>query len=612
MEKILIEGRISRETKKVLKNLTKFIVMCIIEYELFLFINLINKMMFNKMMFGLNLKAFYVEDAEKSWEAKEQSAESGSTAKELEEFKDMMKTIETSGNVQQQVLNKVSKKDLADFISDKFFSDEDFSYVKFIKKSPKTLNLCMKQALKLISEGDETKYDDQWNQSDNWKTAEDWLSQKWFNLERDTTLIKILQNKVWAVVDWKPWPQTVALVISRLWWNISGFYDKINSNYGKTPDLKIWNIQTYTYASNEFKYDTNVFYIRGATDGTPRIVDADKKDDKDEEWVEIKVVDDDNGNKKLEAEGFVFEDWWLKKAPKSSEWWTQNEEENDPLKGLKEEEDYTEETGDLIKKYGKRFTLTKDNQKEYIGVLNSIMNNSDKKWGLKSLLALNDEFWGSYKIDLDWLKILEQKLDSWDLDWTADTFEIVDDEDEYVTIEWGQLIEIKKNKESIHKPVFEANGTSRWDDYRFDSVEAFMKFIGWKKPIKASEHVKNLSKTWDLKDLLEKEEYKNYKNRFSDELLKKSAELNFTWERYETFLSLLALGDNFWKGYKLTVKDIKNFKRWMDKDIFDYRSGSSTVFHAKWLKFEVDWTGYLSDDTFASVAEFFNYLGDKV
>lgn len=281
-------------------------------------------------------------------------------------------------------------------------------------------------------------------------------------------------------------------------------------------------------------------------------------------------------------------------------------EKNGPLKGLEEWVDYIEETANLIEKYGKRFILTRNNQKDYIGVLNSIMSSSNKKWGLKSLLALKDEFWGSYKIDLDWLKILEEKLDSSDLDWTDDTFEIVDDKDEYVTIKWGKLVKAE-NDGWHHEPVFEANGTSSVDDYRFDSVEAFMKFMSWEEIISESKYVEEVAKSWEITEL------EAYKNRFTDDLWNRTAELkSLTWDKYKTFLSLLTLSDKFWSGYKLTLKDFKNFIKWMEEDVFDYSSGSSTVFHAEWSKFEVDWTGYLSDDTFGSVSEFFDYLEKKV
>lgn len=564
-------------------------------------------------MFGLKLKAFYEGDIETSWNNVEGQVESSDNLEvELERLKNEMDTVEHTGDVKNDVLNMLTKEKLAKFLSDKFFADEKISYVNFIKTSPNILNLCMNRALQLLSEGDTTKYDDQWNESENWKTVKDLFDEKWINTKKDSTLIRILQKKVWAVPDWKPWPQTVALVISHLWWDIWDFYDKVNSIYEKAPELRIKKVQTYDYDGKEFKYDTNIFFIRWATDSEwPRIVDAAKKDDEGEKWVEIRVVGEGE-DKHLEADGYDFTSWWLRKAKKLSEWWMQSEE--DPLKGLTQWEEYSEENGELIKKYKTKLDIPSETEdkKEYIRIFGKIMNDSDKKLGFKSLLDLNEGFWGSYKIDLDWLRTLETKLDSWDLDWTEDTFEIVDDEDDYVTIQWGQLVEIADNNESHHESVFEANGTSSRDDYRFDSVEAFMKFIGWGKVIKASQHVENLSKTWDLKDLLEKDEYKNYKNRFSDDLLKKPAELSFTWERYETFLSLLTLDNKFWWKYKLTVKDIQNFKRWMDKDIFDYRSGSSTVFHANWSKFEVDWTGAFSDDTFGSVSEFFNYLERKV
>lgn len=566
------------------------------------------------MMYGLKLKAFYYEGVDTTWDGVEQVETSETEERQdLEKLKNELDSFEHSNDLATNVLDNLKKEDLAKFLSEKFFSGDRVSYVSFIKESPKTLNLCMRRALQLLSENDTKKYDAQWNESENWKTVKDLFDEKWINTKKDSTLIRILQKKVWAVPDWKPWPQTVALVISHLWWDIWDFYDKVNSIYEKTPDLKIKKVQSYEYSGKSFKYDTNLFYIRSATgEEWPRIVDANKKDDESEKWVEIRVVGEGD-DRKLEAEGFDFTTWWLKKAKESPEKWTKNEEEKDPLKGLEEWVDYSEETANLIERYKTRFTITSDNQKEYIGVLNNIMSNPDKKWGLKSLLALNDGFWGSYKIDLEWIKKLEEKLDSAYLDWTEDTFEMVDDEDDYLTIRGGKLVEIAKNNESHHESVFEVNGTSNRDDYRFDSVEAFMKFIGWEKVIKASEHVETLSaKAWGLTDLLEDEEFKDYKNRFSDELLKKPAELAMTWDRYETFLSLLTLDDKFWWNCKLTVKDIQNFKRWMERNLFDYRSGSSTVFHANWSKFEVDWTGTFSDETFGSVREFFNWLDNKL
>ena len=559
-------------------------------------------------MFGLKLKAFYEGDIETSWNNVEGQVESSDNLEvELERLKNEMDTVEHTGDVKNDVLNMLTKEKLAKFLSDKFFADEKISYVNFIKTSPNILNLCMNRALQLLSEGDTTKYDDQWNESENWKTVKDLFDEKWINTKKDSTLIRILQKKVWAVPDWKPWPQTVALVISHLWWDIWDFYDKVNSIYEKVPELRIKKVQTYDYDGKEFKYDTNIFFIRWATDSEwPRIVDAAKKDDEGEKWVEIRVVGEGE-EKHLEAEGYAFTSWWLRKVKKSSEWWMQSEE--DPLKGLTQWTEYSEENGELIKRYKTKLDIPTETEgkKEYIKIFGEIMNDSGKNWAFKSLLDLNEEFWRGYKLNINWLKNLNAKLWTSDVDWDYGTFETVDDKDDYLTIKGGKLVEAE-NDSWHHEPVFEANGTSSRDDYRFDSIEAFIKFISWEKIISASKYVKELAESPENNKL------DVYKNRFTKELWDSPAELESlgSWDRYETFLSLLALGDKFWGSYKLTKKDLKNFIKWMDEDIFDYRSGSSTVFHAEWSKFEVDWTGRISDDTFESVSDFFTYLAGKV
>lgn len=283
--------------------------------------------------------------------------------------------------------------------------------------------------------------------------------------------------------------------------------------------------------------------------------------------------------------------------------------EEDPLKGLTQWIEYSEENGELIKRYKTKLDIPTETEakKEYIGIFEKIMNDSDKKWAFKSLLDLNEGFWHSYKIDIAWLKSLEANLWTSKIDWDYGTFESVDDKDDYLTIKGGKLVEAE-NDSWHHEPVFEANGTSSRDDYRFDSIEAFIKFISWEEIISASEYVEELAKTWEINGL------DVYKNRFTDDLWGQPAEFRSLggWDRYKTFLSLLALGDKFWSNYKLTINDLRNFIKWMDKDVFDYRSGSSTVFHAEWSKFEVDWTGSFSDDTFESVSDFFTYLERKV
>ena len=574
------------------------------------------------MMYGLKLKAFYGGELENPWEDTEQVETSGiEERQDLEKLKAEMKSVEDTGNVKTEVLSKVSKEELANFLSEKFFSGDKVSYVNFIKESPKTLNLCMRQALKLLSEDDTKKsedgtkkakkYDAQWKEvedyDENWKTIEDWLEEKWINANNDSTLIKILQTRVWAVVDWKPWPQTVALVISYLWWDIGKFYDKVNDKYKNVEELRINGVRNFVYGNVEFKYDPNVFVLKTEQDSKKlKIVDAAKKDDPNVEWVEVRVVEDEKGNH-LEADGYDFTWWWLRKAKKSSEWWMQSEE--DPLKGLTQWTEYSEENGELIKRYKTKLDIPTETEgkKEYIKIFGEIMNDSGKNWAFKSLLDLNEEFWRGYKLNINWLKNLNAKLWTSDVDWDYGTFETVDDKDDYLTIKGGKLVEAE-NDSWHHEPVFEANGTSSRDDYRFDSIEAFIKFISWEKIISASKYVKELAESPENNKL------DVYKNRFTKELWDSPAELESlgSWDRYETFLSLLALGDKFWGSYKLTKKDLKNFIKWMDKDIFDYRSGSSTVFHAEWSKFEVDWTGRISDDTFESVSDFFTYLAGKV
>lgn len=115
-----------------------------------------------------------------------------------------------------------------------------------------------------------------------------------------------------------------------------------------------------------------------------------------------------------------------------------------------------------------------------------------------------------------------------------------------------------------------------------------------------------IGKISDKSDNAKYEEFKLIMRHFGD---RDSLEWR---KKRQTLKSMLKLPDQFrrWITH-LNNDQLKRFLKWMNLDIFDWKTGSKSVFHVKWDAFEVDWTG-LKDKKFRSVKDFLDWLNAKL
>ena len=155
-------------------------------------------------------------------------------------------------------LEKLTKEQLSTFLMKNYFEWWAKSYAD-CKNSWDILNFSMKAALQFLSGWDTKKYDESWkvSEDDDAKSIDEWMKEKWWiTLDEDSTLVKILQNKVWAVPDWKVWPQTIALTIWELGGDIATIWASVDSFYGDNEKFKV--LKTITLNNVEYKYSPSI------------------------------------------------------------------------------------------------------------------------------------------------------------------------------------------------------------------------------------------------------------------------------------------------------------------------------------------------------------------
>lgn len=540
-------------------------------------------------------------------------------------------------------LENLNKDQLSTFLAKNYFEWGAKTYSEY-KDSWQILNFSMKSALQFLAKNNTQKFDDNWNETnnDNWKTATELLKNKWWiDLDNDKILIKVLQKIVWAYPDGKPGPQTIALTISALGGDISGIYEWVNDIYTNNEKFKVKNISTFKIWETDYKYDKNQFDLTNVDWNTILTVSWESN------WKKIEIV---NWNPNLAW--FTFENWWIKKVNKSNTPTTNapttstennngDQEQNNTSKhdknpkipdnwdeNIEEGVEYTEATSDFIKNNNNKLSFTEWNKKEYLSLLDSILNYWPKSATLYSLIKLDNKFWKNYRLTYDDLKNFNENAgkNTWrgfDATRSSSVFHpSSSNNNDYLIYRDNKII--RENEGSSNGNTFEVDGTHNWDDERFNSVECFCKYIAGVNIERARKNVRNLAK---------ENNNINYRSeKINPEVIKKSATLKLVWfwddsdewlKKRKTFISLLELPEHFWWNYKLNENDIKNFAQWMSDDIFD--RWNSTVFHTEWVgkkwinknkpMFEVDGSAsgnHRSDRRFASVENFFYKLGIRV
>jgi hypothetical protein len=228
------------------------------------------------------------------------------------------------------------------------------------------------------------------------------------------------------------------------------------------------------------------------------------------------------------------------------------------------------------------------------------LRKGDKYKAFESFLKLDDSFWknGNFKLNQRDIDVFALAVGGAQFDDGEKVFEETEETDEYMHFDGEALIE-KENSEG--KTVFEVNGSHGWDDYRFDSVEAFLEGLYANLSVnlyEGDEFWQN--KTGNPRTLMNEKIKGNVK--IHPKLLSDSKQM-------QSFVSLLSLPSSMWENYKLTKRDIDLFEKHVGggsgEELFD---NGETVFHDDdGNEFEVDGTGF-PDEKFSTVQAFFEWL----
>lgn len=165
----------------------------------------------------------------------------------------------------QNALETLSKEDLSKFISKECFPDWQAKTYGEIKNLP-YINFSLRAALQYIWTWNQNKYDGNWEINENGKTIDKYLKEKWWiTNEYDEWLVKFLQKIVWAEPDGKAGPQTIRMVLDKLWYDwIDSSAESINSLYAwsdkfkinKIKQIEVWDT-TYNYNESRIEITEN-------------------------------------------------------------------------------------------------------------------------------------------------------------------------------------------------------------------------------------------------------------------------------------------------------------------------------------------------------------------
>lgn len=180
---------------------------------------------------------------------------------------------------------------------------------------------------------------------------------------------------------------------------------------------------------------------------------------------------------------------------------------------------------------------------------------------LKSLLSLDNKFWGDYKLTVSVLANLDKTQDTytdWDNLYDSDGMSKsteAEENDIVVTDKNGKAVALGDNPGKMS--TFQVDGTGYFDNYRFDSVATFIKFID------------QLSNGEEIKDTKDGEEIALEKFGSRLEWGKDGAVATYMKEKKyidadgdidNQFNSLMSLPDEAWGDYRLTLGDIQRFE----------------------------------------------------
>jgi len=199
-------------------------------------------------------------------------AESWIESAYVKDIKETLRDTDDSLNALcEDCLEKLNRQQFVNYLTAKFFpNNEAMKYSEITgSNNKKFVDFCMKAALKfLVYENDDwKKYDENtWNllTDGNWKSAEEILKARWGidndNDWIDSVIVRILQNKVKATVDWKPWPQTIAKILTAFGEDTSEIYQRVNNIY-KGTRFEIKDMETKNLFDTNYSIDGAIFKV---------------------------------------------------------------------------------------------------------------------------------------------------------------------------------------------------------------------------------------------------------------------------------------------------------------------------------------------------------------
>ncbi len=231
----------------------------------------------------------------------------------IEDSKDELNVLNDALVDEKNVLENVSSETLSKYLKHQVFEGgtvKSYSEIRNING----INIILLSALQRIAETDTNKYNENWKiDADNWQTIKDFLkSQSSF----DSKWIRFLQWIVWAYPDGKAWPQTIALLLDKLWDSQANEnMVKVNNFYANNDQFKIDKIQTATIWDTTYNYDTSTVEIKQLKDSSSYII-KNKLNSNDTSWWELLQTQDG----KILNTWFKIQDWWIKLDTPEESW----------------------------------------------------------------------------------------------------------------------------------------------------------------------------------------------------------------------------------------------------------------------------------------------------
>lgn len=223
----------------------------------------------------------------------------------IKDSKDELNVLNDALVGEKNVLENVSSEILSAYLRHQVFEGDTVKSYSEISNID-GINTILLSALQRIAETDTNKYNENWKiDADNWQKIQDFLkSQSSFG----SKWIRFLQWIVWAYPDGKAWPQTIALLLDKLWDSQANEnMVKVNNFYANNDQFKIDKIQTATIWDKTYNYDTSKIEIKQQEDSSSYII-KNKLNLNDTSWW-WELLQTQSG--KILNTWFKVQNWWI-------------------------------------------------------------------------------------------------------------------------------------------------------------------------------------------------------------------------------------------------------------------------------------------------------------